>query len=52
MKDPIAILAAELGSLAFRTTYARWVDPTNQQNFAEVASQRLRELRAATATVG
>jgi AcrR family transcriptional regulator len=46
--DPTASLAAELGGLAFRTAYGRWVDPANQQEFAELARQALHELKTAT----
>jgi frataxin-like iron-binding protein CyaY len=48
LADPTASLAAELGGLAFRTAYPRWVDPANQQEFAELARQALHELKAAT----
>lgn len=46
--DPTASLVAELGGLAFRMAYGRWIGPTNQQEFAELASQALHELKAAT----
>ena len=42
-------LAAELGNFAFRTTFARWVDPANKQKFAELAHDTLDELKAALA---
>lgn len=51
VRDPTASLAAELGSLAFRTTFSRWADPTSEQQFAELARETLQELRAATATL-
>jgi len=41
-------LPQSLGGLAFRTAYPRWVDPANQQEFAELARQALHELKAAT----
>jgi AcrR family transcriptional regulator len=50
--DPTARLAAELGSLAFRTTFSRWAEPASRQPFADLAHQALQELRAATATLG
>jgi AcrR family transcriptional regulator len=50
--DPTAVLAAELGVLAFHQSFARWVEPTNQQNFPDLARQALHELRAAAATLG
>jgi AcrR family transcriptional regulator len=46
--DPIASLAAEVGGLAFRMTYARWIHPASQQDFADLAHQALEELGAAT----
>jgi hypothetical protein len=49
--DPTASLAAELGGLAFRTAYARWVDPANQQEFAELARQALHDLKTATSEI-
>jgi AcrR family transcriptional regulator len=49
--DPAASLAAELGNLAFRTAFARWVDPANEREFAELARQTLQELRAASAAL-
>lgn len=49
--DPTASLAAELWSLAFRTAFARWVDPASQRKFAEHAHQVLQELRTATAAL-
>jgi AcrR family transcriptional regulator len=50
--DPTATLAAELGTLAFNQSYARWVEPTNQQDFPDLARQALEELRTATTTLG
>ena len=46
--DATASLAAELGGLAFRTAYTRWIGPANEQEFAELARQALQELRTAT----
>ncbi|HET6814149.1 MAG TPA: hypothetical protein VFJ69_09085 [Actinomycetota bacterium] len=48
---PTASLAAELGVLAFKGAYARWADPTNQQEFGELARQSLQELQAASAAL-
>jgi AcrR family transcriptional regulator len=50
--DPAACIAAKLGVLAFHRAFTRWIDPTNQQTFTELARQALHELRAATATLG
>jgi hypothetical protein len=49
--DPTASLAAELGVLAFKHAYARWPDPTNQQEFGELARQSLQESQAASASL-
>lgn len=46
--DPTASLAAEVGSLALRIAFGRWVDPASQQKFAEHARQAVQELRTAT----
>jgi AcrR family transcriptional regulator len=45
--DPTAILAAELGVLAFDRGFDRWIEPANQRPFAEVAREVLAELHAA-----
>ncbi|HEY5396602.1 MAG TPA: TetR/AcrR family transcriptional regulator [Trebonia sp.] len=50
--DPAASLAAELGVLAFKRAFARWMDPGNQQEFRDLARQSLQELRAASAALG
>jgi AcrR family transcriptional regulator len=44
--DPAAGLAAELGVLAFKTAYARWSAPDNQQELGELARASLQELHA------
>jgi len=50
--DPTASLAAELGGLAMRHTLARWIDPAEERDFADIAHRELAELRAATLTLG
>src|ERR1700728_4359521 len=50
--DPAASLAAELGVLAFKRAFARWLDPRNQQALGDLARQSLQELRTASATLG
>ncbi|HJP76873.1 MAG TPA: helix-turn-helix domain-containing protein [Pseudonocardiaceae bacterium] len=50
--DPVASVAAELGVLAFDRGYDRWVDPSNELPFAEVARAALDELRAAATALG
>ena len=42
-----ASVAAELGQLAFRTTFFRWVEPANDRTFAEIGTEILAELRTA-----
>ncbi|OXM62743.1 TetR/AcrR family transcriptional regulator [Amycolatopsis vastitatis] len=49
---PAASLAAEIGGLAFTTGFARWIEPGNEREFAELAREALDELVAATATLG
>ena len=44
--DPAAALAAEAGIAVFRVAFERWVDPTNERPFQQVARDALRELRA------
>jgi hypothetical protein len=36
---------------AFQRAYARWADPTNQQEFGELARQSLQELQAVSASL-
>ncbi len=50
--DATARLAAEIGTLAFSTAYARWAVPENQQSFTDIAHAALRELQARAATLG
>lgn len=49
--DPTAGLVAELGSLAFSTAFARWVEPSCREGFAELARTALEELRAVAASL-
>ena len=46
-EDLPASLAAEIGVLALGRAYARWADPANGQEFAELAREALTELQAA-----
>ncbi|HVW41814.1 MAG TPA: TetR family transcriptional regulator [Amycolatopsis sp.] len=50
--EPDASVAAELGTLAFRMSFARWVDPVNDREFADLARETLGELRTAAAAMG
>ncbi|UQS21837.1 TetR/AcrR family transcriptional regulator [Amycolatopsis thermalba] len=50
--DLTADLAAEIGYLAFRTSYARWIEPADEQDFAELTRRTLKELREALGAVG
>ncbi|OBG35881.1 TetR/AcrR family transcriptional regulator [Mycobacterium sp. E3198] len=45
--EPTAVLAAELGALAFKTAYARWADESG--DLGAMACEALRELQAAAA---
>jgi AcrR family transcriptional regulator len=51
VEDPAASLAAEIGILALGRAYARWADPANEQEFAELAREALAELQAAGAAL-
>lgn len=46
-----AQLAAQMGVLAFSTSYARWADPVNQRPFSEIARATLYELQACAASL-
>ncbi|WP_118915759.1 TetR/AcrR family transcriptional regulator [Mycobacterium shigaense] len=49
---PTAALAAELGALAFKTAYARWIEPDETRNLGTLACEALRELHSAAANLG
>jgi hypothetical protein len=49
--DPTASLAAELGVLSFKRAFARWADPTNQQEIGELARPSRHELQASSAAL-
>jgi AcrR family transcriptional regulator len=49
--NPAASLAAEIGVLALGRAYARWADPANERQFADLAREALAELQAAGATL-
>jgi AcrR family transcriptional regulator len=49
--DPAAGLAAELGVRAFYSAFDHWSDLGNQQALADLARQKLDELRGAIATL-
>jgi AcrR family transcriptional regulator len=51
ISDPTASLAAEVGVLALKIAHARWADPTNRLELAELARQSLQELQTASATL-
>jgi AcrR family transcriptional regulator len=50
--DVAALLAAQVGVLAFSTAYARWAAPGNRQPFTEIAQAALRDLQACATTLG
>lgn len=49
--DPAASLAAEIGMLAFRRAYARWVTAGETAELAALTREELRAVQAATATL-
>lgn len=50
--EATAILAAELGSLAFKSAYARWAEPDEKRDLGTLACAALHELQDAAATLG
>ena len=50
--DPSASLAAEMGVLALSRAYQQWSEPTNRQEFSDLARHALDELRAASSFLG
>jgi hypothetical protein len=45
-------LAAEVGVIAFKTAFARWVDDPHEHDLARLIRQALDQLKAATAGTG
>ncbi|OBA61913.1 TetR family transcriptional regulator [Mycobacterium sp. 1100029.7] len=52
ISESTAVLAAELGALAFKKAYARWAEPGESADLGTMACQELRELHAAAADLG
>ncbi|GAA0496716.1 TetR family transcriptional regulator [Paractinoplanes deccanensis] len=50
--ERLAALAAEVGSLAFRGAFARWIAPSNARGYAELAREELDALASAAASLG
>jgi hypothetical protein len=50
--EPAASLAAEVGVIAFKTAFARWVDDPHEQDLARLIRQALDQLKAAPAGTG
>lgn len=49
---PTAVLAAELGAVAFKTAYAQWGEPGEEQDLGAMACAALRQLHAAAVDLG
>ena len=47
--DPAASLTAEAGIAAFKIAFERWINETNQQDFAQLIRDTHDELKALTA---
>ncbi len=47
--EPTASIAAEVGVIAFKTAYARWVDDPEEQDLSDLIRQVLDQLKATTA---
>ncbi|WP_144206585.1 TetR/AcrR family transcriptional regulator [Mycobacterium tilburgii] len=50
--EPTAVLAAELGALAFKKAYARWGEPDESGDLGAMVCRELREIHAAAADLG
>jgi len=50
--EPAASLAAEVGVIAFKTAFTRWVDDPHEHDLARLIRQALDQLKAATAGTG
>jgi len=51
LDEPAATVVADPGVLAFVSAHERWADPTNRQEFAQLARAALHELSAAATTL-
>jgi AcrR family transcriptional regulator len=49
LPEPVVQVAAELGLLALRLTFARWAAAANERKFTDLAQEVLAELKSATA---
>jgi hypothetical protein len=47
--DLTACVAAELGALAWKIAYERWIDPANGDEFGDLARRTLSDVRSASA---
>jgi hypothetical protein len=47
--EPAASLAAEVGVIAFKTAYARWLSDPDQQDLSRLIRESLGELEVMTA---
>jgi len=47
-----ASLAADLGARVFDRAFDRWIEPSSQQTFTELAQEELQALRTATTALG
>jgi hypothetical protein len=47
-----ASLAADLGARAFNRAFDRWIEPSSQQTFTELAREELQALRTAAVALG
>ena len=50
--DMTAQVAAQMGALALKLAFERWLDPDNEAEFGQVARRTLAELQTATAACG
>ena len=50
--DLTASLAADLGARAFDRAFGRWIEPSSQQTFPELAQEELQALRTAAMALG
>ena len=48
VEDPAASLTAEAGIAVFKIAFERWINETNQQDFAQLIRDTLDELKALT----
>ena len=49
LSDPVASLTAEVATAIFRIAFERWIEDTNDREYAQLVRESLDQLKAVTA---